>query len=55
MSEGRDMFKQMMSSRAKVQIMRSQRRLDNLRNLNLAQEDYVKDKFGLDITEFREK
>lgn len=53
-NEGRDMFLQM-SSRAKVQIMRSQRRLENLRNLNLAQEEYVKEKFGLDIGEFREK
>ncbi len=54
MNEGRDMFAQM-SNRAKVQIMRSQRRLDNLKNLNLAQEDYVKEQFGLDIDEFRDK
>lgn len=51
--EGRDMFLQM-SSRAKVQIMRSERRLATLRNLNSAQEEYVKEKFGLDIGEFRE-
>ncbi len=53
-NEGRDMFHQM-SNRAKVQIMRSGRRLATLKNLNLAQEDYVKEKFGLDIGEFREK
>lgn len=52
--EGRDMFSQM-SNRAKVQIMRSQRRLANLQSLNQAQEEYVKEKFGLDIEEFREK
>jgi hypothetical protein len=52
--EGRDMFAQM-SNRAKVQIMRSGRRLATLRDLNVAQEDYVKEKFGLDISDFREK
>lgn len=51
---GRDMLAQM-SNRAKVQIMRSERRLATLRNLAQAQEEYVKDKFGLDIGEFREK
>jgi hypothetical protein len=53
-AEGRDMFQQM-SSRARVQIMRSERRLATLRNLNAAQEEYVKEQFGLDIGEFREK
>jgi hypothetical protein len=52
--EGRDMFQQM-SNRAKVQIMRSERRLATLRNLNVAQEEYVKEQFGLDISDFREK
>lgn len=52
--EGRDMFAQM-SNRAKVQIMRSGRRLATLRSLNLAQQEYVKEQFGLDIEEFREK
>ena len=52
-AEGRDMFLQM-SSRARIQIMRSERRLATLRDLNLAQEEYVKEKFGLDIEEFRE-
>ena len=51
---GRDMLAQM-SNRAKVQIMRSERRLATLRNLAQAQEEYVKEKFGLDIGEFREK
>jgi hypothetical protein len=52
--EGRDMFSQM-SSRAKIQIMRMERRLANLRELTTAQEEYVKEKFGLDIEQFREK
>lgn len=52
--EGRDMLAQM-SARTKSHILKSQRRLMNLRNLNVAQEDYVKDQFGLDIAEFREK
>lgn len=52
-SEGRDMFLQM-SSRARIQIMRSERRLATLRDLNAAQEEYVKEKFGLDIGEFRD-
>ncbi len=51
---GRDMFKQM-AARTKAHILKSKRRLENLRNLNLAQEDYVKEAFGLDISEFREK
>jgi hypothetical protein len=54
MLEGRDMLAQM-SAKTKSYILKSRRRLMNLRNLNVAQEDYVKDQFGLDITEFREK
>lgn len=54
MLEGRDMLAQM-ASRTKVHIQKSKRRLENLRNLNVAQEDYVKEQFGLDISEFREK
>lgn len=52
--EGRDMFKQM-SNQAKVQLMRLERRLKTLQDLNKAQEEYVKEHFGLDIGEFREK
>jgi hypothetical protein len=44
-----------MAARTKVHIQKSQRRLENLRNLNVAQEEYVKEQFGLDIGEFREK
>ena len=52
MLEGRDMLAQM-SARTKSHILKSQRRLMNLRNLNVAQEDYVKEEFGVDISEFR--
>lgn len=52
--EGRDMFAQM-SSRAKIQIMRMERRLANLRQLTTAQADYVRETFGMDIEEFRQK
>ncbi|MBX7174930.1 MAG: hypothetical protein K1X72_28395 [Pyrinomonadaceae bacterium] len=51
--EGRDMFKQM-SNQAKVQLMRLERRLKTLEDLNKAQAEYVKEQFGLDIGEFRE-
>ena len=50
--EGRNYFKQM-SERTKTHILKSQRRLENLRHLNVAQEDYVKERFGMDISEFR--
>ena len=49
---GRDMLKQM-AERAKTHIAKSRRRLENLRNVNLSQEEYVKEKFGMDITDFR--
>ncbi|MEO6655518.1 MAG: hypothetical protein ABIO36_05500 [Pyrinomonadaceae bacterium] len=52
MTEGRDMIKQM-AARTVVQIKKSQRRLENLRNVNLAAEEYVKDKYGMDISDFR--
>ena len=50
--EGRDYFRQM-SGRAKTHIMKAQRRLANLKQLNVAQEDYVQEKYGMDISEFR--
>lgn len=53
MDEGRDLLKQM-AERTKTQIAKSGRRLENLRNVNAAQEEYVKEKFGMDITDFRE-
>ncbi len=49
---GRDMLKQM-AERAKTHIAKSLRRLENLKNVNLSQEEYVKEKFGMDITDFR--
>ncbi|HEX8289999.1 MAG TPA: J domain-containing protein [Pyrinomonadaceae bacterium] len=52
MLEGRNLLKQM-AERTKTHIKKSERRLANLRNLNLAQEDYVKERFGMDISAFR--
>lgn len=52
MREGRDMLKQM-AQRTKSYIKKSERRLENLRNLNQAQEEYVKDRYGMDISAFR--
>ena len=49
---GRDMLKQM-AERAKTHIVKSKRRLENLKNVNLSQEEYVKEKFGMDISDFR--
>lgn len=51
-SAGRDMLKHM-AERAKTHIAKSRRRLENLRNVNQSQEDYVKEKFGMDISDFR--
>lgn len=51
-TEGRNYFRQM-SERAKTHIMKSKRRLENLKNLNVVQEEYVRKKYGLDISEFR--
>ncbi|MEO7657978.1 MAG: hypothetical protein ABIV48_00050 [Pyrinomonadaceae bacterium] len=52
MAEGRDMIKQM-AARTLVQIKKSARRLENLRNVNNAAKDYVKEKYGMDISSFR--
>ena len=52
MLEGRNMLKQM-AERTKTIIKKSERRLQNLKNLNQAQEEYVKDRFGMDISAFR--
>ncbi|HEY0426891.1 MAG TPA: J domain-containing protein [Pyrinomonadaceae bacterium] len=52
MLEGRNLLKQM-AGRTKTQILKAQRRLTTLRNLNEAQEEYVKDRFGMDISAFR--
>ncbi len=52
MLEGRNMIKQM-AERTKTIIKKSERRLANLKSLNEAQEEYVKDRFGMDISAFR--
>lgn len=52
MKEGRNLLKQM-AERTKTHIKKSQRRLENLKNLNQAQEEYVKDRYGMDISAFR--
>ncbi len=52
MREGRNLLKQM-AERTKTHIKKSERRLANLKNLNEAQEEYVKDRFGMDISAFR--
>jgi len=52
MLEGRNLIKQM-AERTKTLIKKSERRLANLQNLNLAQEDYVKERFDMDISAFR--
>lgn len=53
MNEGRDMLKQM-AERTKSYIKKSGRRLENLRNVNEAAEEYVKDRYGMDISSFRQ-
>jgi hypothetical protein len=52
MLEGRNVLKQM-AERTKTLILKAERRLMNLRNLNEAQEEYVKERFGMDISAFR--
>lgn len=52
MREGRNLLKQM-AERTKTYIKKSERRLANLKNLNEAQEEYVKDRYGMDISAFR--
>jgi hypothetical protein len=51
-AEGRNMLKQM-AERTKTHIKKSERRLVNLRNVNKSAEEYVKDRFGMDISDFR--
>jgi len=52
MTEGRDLLKHM-AERSKTHIKKSERRLENLRNVNRSAEEYVKEKFGMDISDFR--
>ena len=53
MEEGRDLLKHM-AERTKTFISKSERRLENLRNVNEAAEEYVKDRYGMDISTFRQ-
>ena len=52
MLEGRNMIKQT-AERTKTLVKKAERRLENLRNVNKAQEEYVKERFGMDISAFR--
>ncbi len=49
---GRDLLSHM-AERARTHILKTQRRLDNLKNVNLSAEEYVRGKFGVDISDFR--
>ncbi len=51
-NEGRDVLKQM-AARTSAHIKKAQRRLENLRTVNKAAEEYVKEKYGMDISGFR--
>ena len=51
--EGRDLLTHM-AERTKTFIKKSERRLENLRSVNEAAEEYVKDRFGMDISAFRQ-
>ncbi|HUR97475.1 MAG TPA: hypothetical protein VMZ26_05335 [Pyrinomonadaceae bacterium] len=51
-SEGRDMLKHM-AERTKSSIKKSERRLTNLKTVNEAAEEYVKERYGMDISGFR--
>jgi len=51
-AEGRDMVKQM-AARTEVQIKKSKRRLENLRIVNKAAEEHVREEYGMDISDFR--
>ncbi len=52
MREGRNMIKQT-AERTKTLVKKAERRLENLRSVNQAQEEYVKERFGMDISAFR--
>lgn len=52
-AESRDLLAQMAAT-TRVQITRSQRRLANLRSVNKAAEEHVKEQYGMDISEFRQ-
>ncbi len=52
-AEGRDLLAQM-AARTRAHIKKSERRLANLRSVNAAAEEYVKERYGMDISDFRE-
>jgi hypothetical protein len=51
-AEGRDLLKHM-AERTRSFIKKSERRLENLKSVNEAAEEYVKDRYGMDISAFR--
>jgi predicted transcriptional regulator len=52
-SDGRDLLSQM-AARTRAHIKKSERRLANLRSVNAAAEEYVKERYGMDISDFRD-
>jgi hypothetical protein len=53
MQEGRDLLSQM-ANRTQAHIKKSERRLANLRQVNEAQEEYIRERFGMDVKDFRQ-
>jgi hypothetical protein len=53
MREGRNLLRQM-AERTKTHILKAKRRLETLQKLNQAQEEYVRERYGLDISAFRQ-
>lgn len=52
-AEGRDLLKQMAAS-TRSHILKASRRLQHLRSVNAAQEEYVQETYGMDIEDFRQ-
>lgn len=52
-AEGRDMIAQI-AARTRAHIAKAQRRLINLRNVNKAAEEHVREEYGMDISDFRQ-
>lgn len=52
MAEGRDLLAQM-AARTRAHLKKSERRLANLRQVNKAAEEHVREAYGLDIADFR--
>ena len=51
--DGRDLLAQMAAT-TRVHITKSQRRLSNLRSVNAAAEEHVREEYGMDISDFRQ-